>query len=311
MKQQDVVLSYIEKYKNLPTRTIARIMYKENPLLFSSYDVARSFVLYHRKNKPKYKPYVITPGIKNLYNAYEIKGNYKVLILSDIHIPFHDEKALLDIFKKKINYDIIILNGDILDCYALSNYVRDPRLRDFSREVEIAKEFFLYLRKNFKKAEIIFKYGNHEERYERFLFYKAPELFGINEFELNIILKLNDFGIKIVNNKQPIKLNELYILHGHEYRGGSYTIVNPARTIYLKTKKNTIVGHYHQPSSHQEPNIDKNFVTCWSTGCLCDLNPQYMPLNKWALGYAIVETYGTKEFNVNNLKIINGKTFNT
>ncbi len=309
-----ILEDYIKKYPHLSNHKLSKLVYKNEPLMFSSAEACRIRILRKRKElkikPPEYKYLTLPKGIKNLYDDIVITGTYRILILSDIHIPFHDDENLRYILDKKEKYDIIILNGDILDVYSLSRFEKDPRLRSFAEEIKIAKLFFTYLRQKFKKAKIIYKAGNHEERYEKFLYNKAPELFGIDEYRLEKILNLDNFGIEYVDNRKVIKINELYILHGHEY-GNSYSPVNPSRTIYLRSKKNTLVGHWHQPSTHQEPSIDKKFVTCWSTGCLCDLYPKWLPLNKWATGYAFLETYGSREFNVNNYKIIDRKLFNT
>jgi hypothetical protein len=64
--------------------------------------------------------------------------------------------------------------------------------------------------------------------------------------------------------------------------------------------------HFHQTSEHTEPTISGEIITCWSVGCLCNLHPEYMPLNKWNHGFA--EIYNEDGFfNVKNRKIINYK----
>jgi hypothetical protein len=49
-------------------------------------------------------------------------------------------------------------------------------------------------------------------------------------------------------------------------------------------------------------------VTTWSLGCLSELNPAYMPLNKWNHGFAIVDLSDNGEdFHVKNYRIHKGK----
>lgn len=45
-------------------------------------------------------------------------------------------------------------------------------------------------------------------------------------------------------------------------------------------------------ASHTENPWEGDPITCWSTGCLCDLHPAYMPNNKWQLGFAYSEITG-------------------
>jgi hypothetical protein len=82
--------------------------------------------------------------------------------------------------------------------------------------------------------------------------------------------------------------------------------VNPARGLYMRAHKTSLCNHYHQSSEHTEGSINNDIVTCWSGGCLCDLHPEYLPLNKWNLGFT--EIYNDDGyFTVNNRKIINYK----
>lgn len=306
---RNIIREYVKKYSKGSTRSIARIIMKENPTVFTNYDDIRIEVRRIKKElNIESKEEHIPEGLINDFKTIELDSK-KVLLLSDIHLPFHDKSSLELAVNFDKDIDTILLNGDILDCYALSKFERDPRRRLFKDELDIGKKFLSYLRNKFKKSRIIFKFGNHEERFQRYIYYNAPELFGINEIYLENLLEFNKYGIELYKNKEPIRLTHLYILHGHEYR--TYVnSVSPSRSIFLRTKANTIIGHYHISSTFQESSINGKFITCWSTGCLCDLHPEYMPLNKWNLGFAIIES-DSKSFNVNNYKIINNKVFNT
>jgi len=97
------------------------------------------------------------------------------------------------------------------------------------------------------------------------------------------------------------------VIHGHEYKNAITSPANPARTFFLRTKDNTAGGHYHQTSEHPEPSIKGKLITCWSIGCLCDLHPKYMPLNKWNNGFAKYERYDENFWHIDNKKIIEGR----
>ena len=252
--------------------------------------------------------------VSKTWAPYRLTGTAHTLIFNDVHINFHDKKALevMVHFIKAMYGDTlknIIMNGDIADFYTLSRWVKDPRFRNFKQEVEYFIQFLEYLREWFPKTNIVYKYGNHEERYEDYLKLKAPELFDLEITELSKLLKLDNFGIHVVRDKMPIKLNSLMIIHGHEFRTPFTNPVNPARGLFLRAQKSAMCGHYHQSSTHSEKNIEGESITCWSLGCLSDLNPQYMPLNKWNLGFAVVDTSGNKKFNVHNYKLINYEVF--
>lgn len=231
-----------------------------------------------------------------------INGPCKALILSDIHIPYHDRGALYRALEygKNEKANLIILNGDALDFFSLSFFEKDPRQRDFKYELKTARKLFRLIRDEFPDAEIVYKEGNHEERYVRYLRVKAPELLDIADFELKKVLHLDEYGIKLIDNKRPIRLGELNIIHGHEYRFAISNPVNPARGLFLKAKAFATCGHFHQTSHHTDKTVEQKIIATWSSGCLCDLHPEYMPLNNWAHGFQFVVVDKNGRFDMHN-----------
>lgn len=231
------------------------------------------------------------------------------LILSDIHIPFHDIDALEKAIQYGIDYkgvETIIINGDLMDMFDLSKWLTPSKnIPDIKHEIELTSEFFGWLRSQFK-GRIIYKLGNHEDRWEHYFYRKANEFEGV--FKLKDILGLEARGVEFVMSRQKIKLGKLNILHGHEFGSSVFSPVNPARGIFLRAKASTLVGHYHQTSEHTEGNIDFGRTACYSTGCLCNLQPEYRPFahTKWNHGFAVVETDGEGNFRVDNRKIERG-----
>lgn len=147
------------------------------------------------------------------------------------------------------------------------------------------------------------------ERWEKWLFLKAIEIFDDPEYKLATRLKLGELGIDLVQDKRPVQIGKLTVLHGHELAGGSGG-VNPARATFLKTLESVVVGHYHKTSQHTEVTLGGNVISVHSLGCLCGLNPNYMPINKWNLGFGYVDLdVKTGEYHFQNKQIIKGKVF--
>lgn len=326
----EIVTKYLEKFPDARKSTLANKIYKENKEVFKSAENVRSIIRQYTgacgtngKNYAKGKfvePFVKVNGFKKMpkglttisnWKTVRITGSHKVLVLGDAHIPFHDRDALELAVEHGYNFgpDTIILNGDWADHYAQSRWQTDPRLRNFKKELDTVLLSFEWLRELFPKARIIYKLGNHEERYENYMELKAPELLGINKFDFSTVFELDKFGIELVNDKKPIKLNELFIIHGHEYRSAFFNPVNPARGLFLRAKVNALCGHYHQSSAHSENDLDQKSTGCWSLGHLADPHPKYMPLNKWNHGFAEIETHGNRQFQVANYKIIDKEIF--
>jgi len=115
-------------------------------------------------------------------------------------------------------------------------------------------------------------------------------------------------GIEIIADKRYMKMNDLCVIHGHEYVGGISAPVNPARGLFLKGKVSCIQGHNHQTSEHTEPTMTGKMVTTWSLGCMSELHPAYMPLNKWNHGFAVVDLDDNGlDFEVRNKRVLKGK----
>lgn len=316
-----IAKKYRDKYGwEMPTLKLARIMYKENIESFNSLETARKNLM-ALENKMGEKsrvkdaknidrrpnnPYKLPKSDETTYDPYVITGK-RVLILSDIHIPYHSIDALTCVFDfaKREKPDTVVLNGDTIDFFQLSRFQKDPKARSFAYELNAFKEFFQALRKTFK-SKVIFKLGNHEERYNHFLWMKAGELDGVDEFKLEEIIKARAEGIEVVGDKRIMKAGDLNVIHGHEFGQNVFSPVNVARGLFLKGKTSAIQGHNHQSSEHTESNMNGSITTTWSTGCLCELHPAYLPINRWNHGFAIVDVDG-QNFEVRNKRIYKGK----
>lgn len=229
----------------------------------------------------------------------------RVGILSDIHVPFHSELALgaaVDAMKGD-RIDALVLNGDTCDFYAISRWTKRPALRDFRGELRAARDLLGWLRQEFPEIQIVFKTGNHEERWEHWLWQHAPEICDEPEMGLANWLHLTKHGIELVTDQRPILAGKLPILHGHEKGKGISAPVNQARGAFLRLHHTVLEGHGHRTSGHCEPDMWGSEVFCWSTGCLCDLRPEYARLNKWNWGFALVEVHGDGSFDVTNQRI--------
>ena len=313
----DKAKEYRQKHgQEMPTLKLARIMYNENKELFFSVEDARYWLRriegktrdglnYERLPDRPRNPYKLPESEETLYEPLRIDAN-RVLVLSDIHVPYHSIDALTACFDfaKDDKPDAVLLNGDAIDFFALSRFVKDPKARSFAHELAAFKDLFNVIRETFD-CRIIFKLGNHELRYDHYLWMKAGELAGVDEFKLENIIQARAENIEVVHDKTIIKLGDLNVLHGHEFGGSIFSPVNIARGLFLRGKVSAIQGHNHQTSEHTESNMNGELTTTWSVGCLCELHPAYLPINKWNHGFAIVDVDGDN-FHVRNKRIHKG-----
>src|SRR5690606_7121254 len=110
------------------------------------------------------------------------------------------------------------------------------------------------------------------------------------------------FKINFVGHKRFINLGKLLVLHGHEYRWGGNPLVSPARWLWLRTKENSICGHFHQHGEYSENTARGRIITAWTVGNLSTLTPDFMPYNNWTNGFAFVDVDKDGAFNVENYK---------
>jgi predicted phosphodiesterase len=332
----EVVKRMIQDNPDAPTKTLARRLLLAHPKWFKDLESARRCLRYYRGNagqrtrgikvnaethrpngKAGWKP-SLPPSLAEPWERYELPCPAKILCLSDVHIPYHDAKAVeaaIAYAKKHVKPNVILLNGDIADFYSVSRWEKNPGKRDLLEELRLVRDFLGWLKLEFPKAKMVYKLGNHEERWDHYIWAKAADLWGMAALRIDQILTRDDDneslalleGIDFIGDQRPIMAGHLPILHGHELMRGLTSPVNPARGAFMRTIHTLLIGHGHRSSSHAEPNMWHEEIVCWSQGCLCDLHPEYARTNKWNHGFAVIETASNREFEVLNYRVQDGK----
>jgi predicted phosphodiesterase len=329
VKKSDICREYRRKYPDYPTLKLARIVYADNNLTFKDVEDCRRALRYiegktgdmFRKNVKNTEFYMTDKRPLNPYNlpeSYEEKREpyilpttcNNILLISDLHIPYHNIDAVtiaLD-YGKKEKVNTIFINGDLIDNHQISKFEHDPKKRSVKQEFDATREFLKLLRKAFPKAAIYWLKGNHCIRWEKFLLTKVREIWDDDYFFLEERLQLNSVNVKILDDKVLVKAGKLSITHGHHIFKGAFTPVNPSRGAFLRAKQSLIVGHLHRPSHHPETDLDGKIISCWSTGCLCELRADYSPLvGNTMHGFAHIQIEKDGDYTVKNYSIINGK----
>jgi predicted phosphodiesterase len=207
----------------------------------------------------------------------------RIAVISDVHLPYHDRNALVTALReiKEVGVDCIYINGDLMDAYQLSRHEKNKFNRSFKYEVDMTRLFFEEIRNQFKEEDVYFKIDN------------AEQLHGL--LNLEDVLRLREYRVKIVQSMTKVIAGKLNILHGHELpvKGA----MNHARAVMMKTSSNVLMGHFHRSDRSYMRDLEGDVHAVFGTGCLCKLNPKYMPINNWNHGWALVhlEKDGTFE----------------
>jgi len=320
MTTNEIVIDYCTRFQDVPSNTLAKKLLKDYPDFFKDVEDCRSKIRYRRGSNGKdhriYAKNNIIPYVPKLpkshaetFEPFEVKHS-RILVISDLHFPYQDNKAIELALKygEKNKMDCILINGDLFDFATISRHEKDWRHRSLVDEIDTVKEFFDYLQHRFPNVKIVFKEGNHDERFDKWLFHKSPEFFDVSGLTLKDVLKLNEKGIDYVCDRLPVKIGKLLVLHGHELNGSGG--VNPARATFLKTIANVVIGHCHRTSQHTEPTLSGEVIVTTSIGCLCGMYPMFARVNKWNLGFGFVKhDIKSGEYKLDNLKIIKGKIY--
>lgn len=224
-----------------------------------------------------------------------IKKYKKIVILSDIHMPFHDVKTLLAVrkFIKKEQPDILILNGDIMDQYNSSVFDKHPMRTQggLQREFDIAHAVIKFLVSVVPKAKKIYLWGNHEYRFWRQMF-KDPNLYSLKSVNFESCLKLKELGIQF--ETKAVLLHGLLLKHG--IKCGKF----PASNELEAEDMTGCSGHAHKLQMFMR-NTRENTYSWVSTGHLADTKQlDYVRVEEntinWTQGFCVAYSDGKKVF---------------
>jgi predicted phosphodiesterase len=321
MTKKQLIVKALTEFPKMSKASIIRYLLDTYPTMFDDYERTRSLIRKytgsHGEAALKYKVIDHNPDYITQYNLPQSKSEkrkfielpkecHNILIISDIHFPNHDVKALGKALEygKANNINCIVINGDLLDNEPFTNHdAPPPNSSDVRDWFQMTEDFLDMLISEFK-CPIYFVEGNHDNWYMRYLMKKAPVLFNDQYYTLSARLKLREKGIVWIPQTSVLMIGKLPVTHGHMIVKGFFSPVNPAKGVYNKIKGSMLIGHCHTTSEHSESNLQGDLNTTYSIGCLCTLAPDYDPFNcKHNLGFARVIVQENGNYRVENKRI--------
>lgn len=251
------------------------------------------------------------------YRAHVAKRTEKtVLALYDGHFPHESPENIetaIDYAKTYFAIDTLLLGGDWADFHAISRWKSDPyKDMPFHEEIEYCENGISDIAEQFPRTKKYYIKGNHEDRLERYMWTRAPEISKLKGMTVQEQLGLESSGFEYIDNLKRkeetgtfFSIGKLHFLHGHEL--GICPSINPARRYFMKAFDNMMCGHVHKVDEHYQKTLDDKTLGSYVVGPLCDLNPGYRPQNDWVAGFAVIEFNADGYFKVNNYKIIDGR----
>jgi predicted phosphodiesterase len=238
----------------------------------------------------------VVPYISKYEKDQNTKHLKTILIGSDLH----DKEAdpfVLGVFldtAKRIQPDIIVLNGDMFDEYEFSKFDQDPRQINLKERYDFMREkFFKPLRKACPKAQIDFIMGNHEFRILRHMADRTPnlrslmdlmgislsKLLGLDEHEINLVSKFDLSAYKPSEIRDEVKKN--YKVYYDCFVTDHHGIDNFVMC--------GVSSHTHKPGFRTKVNEQFGSVFWLTTGCMAKVDAEYVPgMCQYQNSFAIV-----------------------
>lgn len=182
----------------------------------------------------------------------------------------------LELFKA----DTVVIMGDWIDCLAVSHWSKDPtRVMSLKQEADQAKR---YLDRITAKRKIYIA-GNHEDRLQRYLQEKAPELLWF--VDIPSLLDLETKGWEYVPYKASTTIGKIHLTHDVG-SAGRYNVYKALDTF----QTSVVTAHTHRLAYVVEGDATGGCQVSTQFGWLGDVEQiGYMheinAKRNWALGF--------------------------
>lgn len=225
------------------------------------------------------------------------------VVINDLQIPWHDEPVINGLvipFVRDLNPHGIVLNGDIVDCYQISDFDKNPDHPDWTLEQEINHAKGLMGQFKTLKHKVWIG-GNHEDRWRR-IAWRHHKLKGMLK-SFPEAFAMGDYGFRYLNYGEVYGLGKLTVTHGefvrkHSGDSGMATLERMGTSV--------LVGHTHRMGSYYKTDT-RGVHGAWENGCLCRLDPEYEHFPNWQQGFSVVKVGPGGMFSVQQIPVINRK----
>lgn len=224
----------------------------------------------------------------------------RILIISDVHVPYQIDLTPLWNFLKIYDPHRVIIAGDLLDFYKASKFLTHPHYGyTIKDELDQGRMFLELLRDKCPGAEVDYVCGNHDYRLEQFILRQTPELVGIPELTVPEMLKLTNFRVNwfpvkefatsFVDNWVDIADDSGRVVHIGHFNKAAADSGMTVRGLMMKRGGSFIQGHTHRAGMIFRRNMDGTQDFGIENPCLYDYGqaPYTSDMN-WMQGWTII-----------------------
>ena len=200
--------------------------------------------------------------------------NKRILVISDLHVPYHhkDAFAFLKEIKKEYKPDFVVNIGDLLDFHSISMHEHNPDLYSAGDELTISKE-------NIKELESIFPKVIEVDSNHSSLVYRRALKYGMSK---QFLRSYGDF----LGTKKWEWIDDLTLTMSNNQRcffthGRSADVLKVSQTMGMSC----VQGHYHTKFLISYWSNPDNLFFGMNVGCL---------INQKSMAFSYAKNFKTR-----------------
>lgn len=264
----------------LSCQDIADILNAEVGAVYGESKWRKEYAAFHRGMQ--YARQKAMRGVKN-----------RILCISDTHVPY---QLPISTFSDYVGVtDILVLNGDIADCQAISKFPKTYRVSPMSELIQ-TRQYLIDLINYISPNKVVITYGNHDIRFQQYLAKNLDtdllELMPKTALELIVVDGFNHYD-KSVGTKTyyaPIQdvIDDIEIVYTDSWfcQIGKTIFCHPTAFScgILKTAEKAVqyfrnegyqfdalvMAHTHRVGEYKQGN-----TVLYEQGCCCDVTKQH------------------------------------
>lgn len=206
---------------------------------------------------------------------------------------------------KQFRPHTVVVMGDLADFYAVSNHDKRPDRMPFHEEVSSCNGALDQL-DNLGAQKKIYLMGNHEDRLQRYLTTKAPELY--RHVSVDRLLGIRKRGWQLVEFLDFTKVGKLYLSHCEDARKCGRDAFRQGR---IRFGGNFAMGHTHNLAVDYEGSADGvphvGAVFGW-LGSVDKIDyTSRSQARKWTHGFGTGYLFSNGDVHLQPVPIVNGR----